>query len=163
MSPLTLPLSVDGDNEGFAKRQNLTSLNSALTSRCYAGGRRSKKGSIREVKKTTSNYFVDCVILVAFVMSAISGLVFLAPLTWFDANAATGPSFAGISLGFWNALHTHASLAMIGGVTLHLILHWGWILTMTKRTFGRARNGYDAQLTRDVGNCIEGITSQLTY
>ncbi|HXK42345.1 MAG TPA: DUF4405 domain-containing protein [Anaerolineae bacterium] len=89
------------------------------------------------MKKAQMNYLVDSVILIAFVLSALSGLTFLAPLGWLNLEAATGPAFLGISLSLWNDLHTFASIALIAGVTLHLILHWTWILTMTKRTLGK--------------------------
>jgi len=93
------------------------------------------------MKKTQMNYLVDCVILIAFVLSAISGLTFLTPLGWLNLEAAAGPAFLGLSLSIWNDLHTFASIAMIAGVALHLILHWTWIFTMTKRTLGKQLPG----------------------
>lgn len=89
------------------------------------------------MKKATLNYIVDCGIALAFLLSAVSGLVFLVPLTWLNLSPEVTPAFLGVSLRVWNDLHTYASLAMIGGVILHLILHWTWIMTMTRRTFGR--------------------------
>ncbi len=85
------------------------------------------------MKKADVNYLVDCAILAAFLLSAISGVIFLAPLGWLDLEAPAGPAFLGIRLASWNDLHTYASLAMVAGVALHLVLHWTWIITMTKR------------------------------
>ena len=78
------------------------------------------------MNKTTVNYWVDLAIGISFVISAISGLVFVLP---FDAT--TG--ILGISYQAWNSLHTWSSLALIAGVGAHLALHWKWMVSMTKR------------------------------
>ncbi|NLS79950.1 MAG: DUF4405 domain-containing protein [Chloroflexi bacterium] len=82
------------------------------------------------MNKATANYWVDMLIGVAFVLSAISGLVFLLP-----GDIETGVLW--VSYQAWNALHTWSSLAMIVGVGLHLALHWKWLVSMTKRLFKR--------------------------
>ena len=82
------------------------------------------------MNKATANYWVDMLIAVAFVLSAISGLVFLLP-----GDLETGVLW--VSYRTWNTLHTWSSLAMIVGVGLHLVLHWKWLVAMTKRTFAR--------------------------
>lgn len=84
------------------------------------------------MKRAKLNFSVDCVILATFVLSAISGIVFLAPLEWMALESSAGPALLGVSLSFWNDLHTYASLIMMGGVALHLILHWTWMITMAK-------------------------------
>jgi len=82
------------------------------------------------MNKATANYWVDMLIGVAFVLSAISGLVFLLP-----GDIETGVLW--VSYQAWNTLHTWSSLAMIAGVGLHLALHWKWLVSMTKRLFKR--------------------------
>lgn len=82
------------------------------------------------MNKATANYWVDMLIGVAFVASAISGLVFLLP-----GDIETGVLW--VSYQTWNTLHTWSSLAMIVGVGLHLALHWKWLVSMTKRLFKR--------------------------
>jgi hypothetical protein len=69
---------------------------------------------------------VDVVIGLAFVGSAISGLVFLLP-------GEPASSVLGISYRAWNGLHTWSSLVMIAGVGVHLALHWQWMVSMTKQ------------------------------
>lgn len=83
------------------------------------------------MKKTTINYWVDVAIGISFVFSAISGLVFL-----FPGDLATG--ILGISYLVWNSLHTWSSLALIFGVGAHLVLHWKWMVSMTKKIFSPA-------------------------
>ena len=102
-----------------------------------------------EMKKAKLNFSVDCVILVTFVLSAISGIVFLAPLEWMNLESSAGPAFLGVRLSFWNDLHTYTSLAMMGSVALHLILHWAWMIamakTMTKTSMGRSFENLKAE------------------
>jgi len=82
------------------------------------------------MNKATANYWVDMLIALAFVLSAISGLVFLLP-----GDIETGVLW--VSYRAWNTLHTWSSLAMIAGVGLHLALHWKWLVSMTKRQLTR--------------------------
>lgn len=78
------------------------------------------------MKKAKLNYWVDVGIGISFVLSAISGLVFLLPVT-------PSARVLGIGYSLWNGLHTWSSVGMILGVGTHLVLHWRWILTMTKK------------------------------
>ncbi len=82
------------------------------------------------MNKATLNYWVDVSIGVAFVLSAVTGLVFLLP-----ANFASGSSLGvlGISYRLWSEVHTWSSVVMIVGVVAHLALHWKWVVMMTKR------------------------------
>jgi len=86
------------------------------------------------VKRAKLNYWIDVVMGVAFVASAISGSVFLLPLG-FLSNDGTGT--LGLSYLLWNQLHTWSSLAMIVAVGSHLLLHTNWIAAMTRKLFAR--------------------------
>lgn len=79
------------------------------------------------MNKTKTNYWVDLIIALAFVVSAISGIVFLLPIS--------GSTVLGVSYSMWDQIHTWGSLLMIAGVLAHLVLHWKWIVAMTKKTF----------------------------
>lgn len=76
------------------------------------------------MNKAKLNYWVDVTIGVAGLVSAVSGLVFLLP--------AHG-EVLGLSLRGWSTIHTWSSLAAIAGVGVHLVLHWKWIVAMTKQ------------------------------
>lgn len=107
-------------------------------------------------------FVVDALILVAFLASAISGLVlFAAPHEGYQGgrnsdfaqggyqggrnpdfergedqgagNADSGQTVLFLSRDNWNDIHLWGSLAMIGGIVLHLALHWKWIAHMLKR------------------------------
>ena len=83
------------------------------------------------MKTPKANYWLDVVIGIAFVLSGVSGLVFLAPAT-------DGGTVLGLGYALWSDVHTWSSLLMIGGVGIHLAQHWRWIVAMTRRQLGRA-------------------------
>jgi len=82
------------------------------------------------VKKAKLNYWVDVSIGVSFVLSAVSGLIFLLPV---GSGAGLSSGFLGIGYSLWDQLHIWSSLAMMAGVLAHLVLHWNWIMTMTRK------------------------------
>jgi cytochrome b subunit of formate dehydrogenase len=86
------------------------------------------------MNKATTNFWVDVVIGVAFIASAISGLVFLIPVDWLSASGNTLPHILGLPYRTWSTLHTYSSLAMMAGVAAHLALHARWIGCMARRT-----------------------------
>lgn len=81
------------------------------------------------------NYLVDVVIGLAFIMSALSGLIlFFVPSGYQGGrNPYYGQSVLFLTTHAWNELHTWSSLAMIAGVGGHLLLHWRWMICMTGR------------------------------
>jgi hypothetical protein len=84
------------------------------------------------VNKAKLNYWVDVVIGIAGLGSAVSGLVFLLP-----GDPASG--VLGIGYQAWSAVHTWSSLAVIAGAGAHLALHWKWMVSMTKQMLWPAR------------------------
>ena len=90
------------------------------------------------MKKAQLNYWLDGVIAMAFMLSALSGMVFMfAGSGGYQGghNAAFQTTILGISRWVWSDVHTWSSLIMIAGVLLHLVLHWKWILCMTREAF----------------------------
>jgi hypothetical protein len=88
------------------------------------------------MNKTKLNYSLDAVIGVAFALSAVTGMAFLLMGSG-GYQGGRNPGFAtellGISRTTWSDLHTWASLVMIAGVVVHLVLHWKWIVCVTKQ------------------------------
>ncbi len=80
------------------------------------------------MKKAIINYYVDAAIGAAFILSAVSGLVFLIPAEWL----ADPTRVLGLAYRTWDTLHIVSSLAMMAGVAAHLALHARWIATMTR-------------------------------
>ena len=81
------------------------------------------------------NYATDIIIGTAFILSALSGLVlFFAPSGFQGGrNPYYGQAVLGLTTHAWDELHTWGSIAMIAGVGAHLMLHWRWIVCMTKK------------------------------
>ena len=90
--------------------------------------------------KAKINYWIDVIIGIAFILSMVSGLVlYLGPSGGYQGgrNPAYGTTVLFLDHHAWSQLHTWSSIAMAGGVLVHLILHWNWIMCMTKKLFGR--------------------------
>ena len=82
------------------------------------------------MSKAKLNYWVDMATGLAFVLSAVSGIVFLLP-----SSLANGQlHILSVSYQAWNQLHTWSSLVMVAGALLHVALHWQWVVSMTKKT-----------------------------
>jgi cytochrome b subunit of formate dehydrogenase len=103
------------------------------------------------MSRTKLNYLLDAVIAFAFILSAMSGVVFLFAGSG-GYQGGRNPDFRtemlGISREVWSDLHTWVSLVMIAGVVIHLVLHWNWIVCMTKRMvkeLGSARPGREQE------------------
>jgi cytochrome b subunit of formate dehydrogenase len=86
--------------------------------------------------KAQFNYVLDVVIALAFIISTLSGLVFMFAGSG-GYQGGGNPNFQtemlGISRSTWSDLHALTSLVMIAGVFAHLVFHWNWIVCMTKR------------------------------
>ena len=82
------------------------------------------------MNKARVNYWVDVATGLAFVMSAVSGIVFLLPSSLADGQLR----MLGVSYQAWNQLHTWSSLIMVAGALIHVALHWQWVVSMTKKT-----------------------------
>jgi hypothetical protein len=86
-------------------------------------------------KNAKLNYAVDVVIGLAFVLSALSGLVlFFAPSGY---QGGRNPYYMQpvlfLNTQTWDVLHIWGSIAMIAGMGAHLVLHWDWMVCMTKK------------------------------
>jgi hypothetical protein len=86
------------------------------------------------------NYAIDVVIGLSFILSALSGLIlFFVPSGYQGGrNPAYLQPVLFLSTHTWNELHTWGSIAMIAGVGAHLVLHWDWMVCMTKRLIKNA-------------------------
>ena len=89
------------------------------------------------------NYAVDLIIGAGFLLSALSGLVlfFAGSSGGYQGgrNPAWGRAVMGLSRNGWMSLHDCSSIVMIVGVLGHFILHWNWLVCMTRNVVRRAR------------------------
>lgn len=89
------------------------------------------------MNKTKRNYYVDMIIGITFLVVTVSAVVFLIPTSWIDFSNSVTPTVLGIDFGVWQTLHKWAGIAMLTGIAIHQLLHWDWIVAMTKRMLPR--------------------------
>lgn len=87
------------------------------------------------------NYIIDIVIGFGFIVSALSGLVLLLAGNSGGFQGGRNLSYSRDLLLFsriiWKNIHNWSSLIMIAGVSGHLVLHWNWLVCMTRKIFMR--------------------------
>lgn len=87
------------------------------------------------MNKAKLNYLTDVLMGIFFVISAVTGIpLYLIPGGIFRGGQMT---FLGIEKQVWGSIHTYASFALVAVVAIHLILHWKWIVSMTKSFFNK--------------------------
>lgn len=105
------------------------------------------------MKKARLNYVLDGLIGLAFVACTVSGLVFLAAGSG-GYQGGRNPSFQTAILGItrwtWSDVHTWAGLVVVAGVAIHLLLHWRWIVSMTKGMLRGQTAGAHPRANNDV-------------
>jgi len=77
------------------------------------------------------NYFVDVLMALAFIITSISGLIlfFFLPEGLGRGNST---DFLGLVRHDWGLIHNWSGIVMVVLVLIHLVLHWKWIVCMTK-------------------------------
>ena len=101
------------------------------------------------MKRAQLNFAVDAVIAVAFLVCALTGILFLLPPGVIRALGLGMPGMLGLPFHAWHWLHDWSGVLATVGVLVHAALHYRWIATMTRRTFGSeqtpARRGAPAR------------------
>ena len=99
------------------------------------------------MKKALVNYWIDLATGIAFLLCAVTGIVFLFPGAVHTAIGAT-PTILLIPAAWWHTVHDWTGVAMVAGTALHLALHAKWITVMTRRTFGAQSKAAPARAAR---------------
>ncbi len=85
--------------------------------------------------KTRNNWLIDTAVFIGALLSMLSGVYFLT-FTSGGYEGGRNPWY-GVVILFtrhtWEEIHTWGGLLMITAVVFHLVLHWQWIKTMTRR------------------------------
>ncbi len=86
------------------------------------------------MNKSKINYIIDFLALLSFLITALSGLAikFFMPS---GVRQGRLQEFLGIQKGTWSEIHDWFGILFIIIVIIHLILHWNWIVCMTKNIF----------------------------
>lgn len=88
--------------------------------------------------KPKINYLVDFIALISFLVTSITGLIIF---LFLPSGVRQGrfQEFIGITKEVWNFIHIWSGILMLVLVVIHLILHWDWIICMTKNIFGSGK------------------------
>ena len=81
------------------------------------------------MNKAKLNYFIDLLLAVAFILVAITGILKF-------------PGWFGYLQLPWRTLskiHDWSGITMAVLVLVHLVLHWNWIVSMTKSFFRKRK------------------------
>ena len=73
-----------------------------------------------------ANLVLDCVVLVAGVTTALSGLMV-------SRSALAIVGYVAPETGVWHRVHAEASTLLLVGVGLHLGMHWDWAVAMWRQ------------------------------
>ncbi|HPN54984.1 MAG TPA: DUF4405 domain-containing protein [Candidatus Moranbacteria bacterium] len=83
------------------------------------------------MNKSKTNYIIDLLALVSFLITAISGLAikFFMPS---GVRQGRLQEFLGIQKGSWSEVHDIFGIIFLILVVVHFLLHWNWVVCMTK-------------------------------
>ena len=80
-------------------------------------------------------YWIDIGLLISFFIVAITSLVIFFAFVSISPGIGRTITFLGTTKATWIPWHNYAGLVMIFLVLIHLILHFRWLIEMTKRMF----------------------------
>ena len=78
------------------------------------------------------NYFIDCGLIITFLLAFITGVIKIPELTRYF-----GDVFLIVPASTLSKIHDISGTVMGLLVLAHLVLHGRWIVAMTKSTFGK--------------------------
>ena len=97
------------------------------------------------MRKSTRNYTVDIIMMLLAAFEAVSGFVLWLVLPRGGEGYMGGRGGGSIaadtflwSRDTWLDLHNWVAVALVVVVVLHLVLHWRWIVYMTRTFRGRS-------------------------
>jgi hypothetical protein len=82
------------------------------------------------------NLVIDLIIALGFLITAVTGVYLLFVPSGYQGGVTAGwdPNFL-FSRVAWDLLHTWAGVIMSVAVTLHFVIHWRWVVNVTRRFF----------------------------
>ena len=74
------------------------------------------------------NYTIAILLLITFLSSATTGILKFRPLM-----RLTGIPLQNLPMGTISSIHDWSGIILVLLILLHIILHWNWIICMTKK------------------------------
>ncbi|MEM4153001.1 MAG: DUF4405 domain-containing protein [Candidatus Pacearchaeota archaeon] len=89
------------------------------------------------MEKVKLNYIIDFLMAIFFIITAITSLVIF---FFLPSGIPHGGNqmFLGITKREWLSVHNNSGIIFIVLVIVHFILHWNWIISMTKNIFHKS-------------------------
>jgi hypothetical protein len=87
------------------------------------------------MRKATRNYIIAIVMGLLGLVQLVSGFVLWLALPCGGGRGGGGDGTFLLSRDVWLTMHNRAALVLAAIVIVHIILHWGWIVRMTKSYF----------------------------
>ncbi|MEM4703412.1 MAG: DUF4405 domain-containing protein [Candidatus Pacearchaeota archaeon] len=89
------------------------------------------------MEKAKLNYIIDFLMVISFIVTSITALIifFFLPS---GIPRAGHQIFLGTTKRAWSSIHNWSGIIFIILVIIHLILHWNWIISMTKNIFHKS-------------------------
>ncbi|MHC1782189.1 MAG: DUF4405 domain-containing protein [Anaerolineaceae bacterium] len=90
-------------------------------------------------KQTQKNWGIDIALITSAVVAILTGVYFL----FLPSNGYQGGRNPMYNFQFlfaretWDDLHTWGGIAMIIAATVHLVIHWSWVIKMVRHTWKR--------------------------
>lgn len=87
------------------------------------------------MEKNSLNYWIDVGLLISFIFVAVTGLVLYFAFISNAPGAGRNVDFLGTYKVAWLPWHSFFGIAMIVFAFVHLVLHFNWMVNMTKKIF----------------------------
>jgi len=87
------------------------------------------------LRKKTQNYILFVILFFLGLFQAVSGFIMWLALPHSGGGRGGGDTFWSLARDTWRDLHDWVAVALLVIIIIHLILHWKWIVYMTKSYF----------------------------
>jgi len=84
------------------------------------------------MNKAKLNYIIDLFVFVSFLITGVTGIILKIA---FKRRRSGQSEFLGIIKSNWEFVHDWIGILMIFLVIIHIVLHWNWIVAMTRGLF----------------------------
>jgi hypothetical protein len=115
--------------------------------------------------QTRNNWLIDAGLFTSALAASISGVYFL----FLPSNGYQGGRnpWHNIQILFdrhtWDNLHTWTGVVMIAAALIHLVIHWKWVVNMTRRMFNELTGHSFSMNPRGRWNLILNLVVALSF
>lgn len=116
-------------------------------------------------KQTQKNWWIDATLFISAIIATLSGIYFLfLPIGGYQGGR--NPAY-NIQILFtrhtWDDLHTWGGVVMISAAIIHLVIHWAWVTSMARRTWGELTGKCGCLNARGRWNLILNVVVAISF